>query len=362
MGNFWHQDSTYQQDPAPYTMLHGVQVPSTSGHTLYANACDVYDRLPEAWKQRIADRTALHTVTKRQRIGSEHVGLSIAEFRALVDQEYPKVEHPLVKRDPASGRQYLYGAPEYMDSVVGFDVNENAEFFALLDGLIQDPDRVYTHRWTTDDRFPVLGHGEPAWELAARAARTGTPPHRVRQVIYAGAGVWDRPFWSPAAKVADHLGIGEAHYFEVANFCDAGAAAVWLAAQNPALGPEEYALVLVGDRLSTMVDYADPASKSLFNFGDAATAMENLPGTLRCERLVLGDEEDLVAGITARTGPADGYDKVLALSEFGILEATRVRRHLGAPRPLRRTGPAGAGQDPDEAGPARLRDPAAALP
>ncbi|MDX5575324.1 3-oxoacyl-ACP synthase III family protein [Streptomyces griseus] len=133
-------------------------------------------------------------------------------------------------------------------------------------------------RITHTESFPVLGDGEPAWELAVRAARTvldrtAAPPHRVRQVLYAGSGAWDRPFWSPAAKVADRLGIGEAHCFEVANFCNAGAAALWLAAQNPALGPGEYALVLVGDRLSTMVDYADPASKGLFNFGDAAAAI-----------------------------------------------------------------------------------------
>ncbi|MEU3448629.1 TauD/TfdA family dioxygenase [Streptomyces thermolilacinus] len=151
VGNFWHQDSSYMKDPAPYTMLHGVQVPGTSGHTLYAGAADVYDRLPQEWKDRIAGRTALHTVTKRQRISAEHVGLSIAEFRELVNQEYPPVEHPLVRRDPYTGRSYLYGAPEYMHSVVGFDANENAEFFAVIDRLIQDPERVYTHRWTTND-------------------------------------------------------------------------------------------------------------------------------------------------------------------------------------------------------------------
>lgn len=133
-------------------------------------------------------------------------------------------------------------------------------------------------RITHAESFPVLGEGESAWELAVRAARTvldrtAAPPHRIRQVVYAGSGAWDHPFWSPAAKVADQLGIGDAHCFEVANFCNAGAAALWLAAQNTALGPDEYALVLVGDRLSTMVDYADPASKSLFNFGDAATAL-----------------------------------------------------------------------------------------
>ncbi|OII62937.1 taurine dioxygenase [Streptomyces sp. CC53] len=151
VGNFWHQDSSYTKDPAPYTMLHGVDVPGTSGHTLYASAVDVYDRLPQRWKDRIAGRTALHTVGKRQRIAQEHVGLSIAEFRALVEQEYPPTEHPLVRLDPHTGRPYLYGAPEYMQAVTGFDANENEEFFAVIDGLIQDPAHVYTHRWTRND-------------------------------------------------------------------------------------------------------------------------------------------------------------------------------------------------------------------
>ncbi|GAA3181923.1 MULTISPECIES: TauD/TfdA dioxygenase family protein [Streptomyces] len=151
VGNFWHQDSSYMKDPAPFTMLHGVQVPSTSGHTLYASAIDVYERLPQEWKDKIAGRTALHTVTKRQRISAEHVGLSIAEFKALVAEEHPPTEHALVQEDPYTGRPFLYGAPEYLDSVTGFDANENAEFFALLDRLIQDPEHVYTHRWTTND-------------------------------------------------------------------------------------------------------------------------------------------------------------------------------------------------------------------
>ncbi|MFF3291693.1 TauD/TfdA dioxygenase family protein [Streptomyces sp. NPDC003023] len=151
VGNFWHQDSSYMKDVAPYTMLHGVEVPGTSGHTLYANACDVYDRLPEEWKEKVEGRTAVHTVSKRQRISADHAGLSIAEFKALVEQEYPPVEHPLVKTDKSTGRRYLYGAPEYMERVVGFDANENEAFFAVLDQLIQDPAHVYTHRWTPRD-------------------------------------------------------------------------------------------------------------------------------------------------------------------------------------------------------------------
>ncbi len=49
--------------------------------------------------------------------------------------------------------------------------------------------------------------------------------------------------------------------------------AVRLLSTAGALDENTYALVLVGDRLSRMVDYRDPDSKALFNFGDAAAAV-----------------------------------------------------------------------------------------
>ncbi|MFF3291691.1 acetyl-CoA carboxylase biotin carboxylase subunit family protein [Streptomyces sp. NPDC003023] len=64
-----------------------------------------------------------------------------------------------------------------------------------------------------------------------------------------------------------------------------------------------------------------------------AADLAEVPDDLRCTRIALGDGEDLVAGVTARTAPGDGYDKVLSLSEFGILQATYIRDHLGLAGP-----------------------------
>jgi taurine dioxygenase len=152
VGNFWHQDSTFIADPAPYTMLHGVNVPSTSGHTLFASAIDIYRRLPQLWKSKIEDRIGIGSVAKRLRIRSDHVGLSPAEFKVVAETEHPPVEHPLVKIDPYTNRPYLYGSPEYLDSVIGFDANENEAFFGVINSLLRDDaDYVYTHRWTPND-------------------------------------------------------------------------------------------------------------------------------------------------------------------------------------------------------------------
>lgn len=126
--------------------------------------------------------------------------------------------------------------------------------------------------------FPVLEPEEQVWELAVGAAsavldRTGTDPEAISKVIYVGTGSWDMPIWSPAAKVADELGITGAHCFEVINFCNALPIGIGIAANGIAMGTDEYALILAGDRFSDLVDRADPDSKMLFNSGDAAAAI-----------------------------------------------------------------------------------------
>jgi len=181
VGNFWHQDSTFVADPAPYTMLHGVNVPSTTGHTLFASAKDVYDRIPAVWKTKLDGRTGVHTVAKRLRIAEQHVGLSVAELLAHTDEKHPRVRHPLIRTEPVTGRRYLYGSREYMHSVLGFDANDNEAFFSLTDELIQDPDHVYTHRWTQQD----LVMWKTATTFHAATAVTPGVPRTVHRISIA---------------------------------------------------------------------------------------------------------------------------------------------------------------------------------
>ncbi|WSQ10702.1 3-oxoacyl-ACP synthase [Streptomyces sp. NBC_01231] len=133
-------------------------------------------------------------------------------------------------------------------------------------------------RITVTPEWPVLAPGEQPWDLAIRAARTvldrtGIDPATIGKVVYAGSGEWEPAFWSPAAKAADVLDIREAHCLEVINFCNSAAPALQLATDETAAGRSEYVLVLLGDRLSQLVDHEDPESKALFNFADSAAAV-----------------------------------------------------------------------------------------
>jgi 3-oxoacyl-[acyl-carrier-protein] synthase-3 len=166
-----------------------------------------------------------------------------------------------------------------MTGIVDFDVvfprsRASVQEMHELSGLpIDDITRI-----TVCDGFPQLGDDEEEWELALAAARqvlarTGTDPAAIRHVIYAGSGVWSQPCWSPAGRVAHELGIERAHCFEVVNMCNAATTGLQIARDKVAAKPDEYALLLLGDRLSRMVDYTDPDSKPLFNVGDAGAAV-----------------------------------------------------------------------------------------
>ena len=41
VGNFWHQDSSYTDNPTTYTLLHGINIPRWSGDTLFSSAGNV---------------------------------------------------------------------------------------------------------------------------------------------------------------------------------------------------------------------------------------------------------------------------------------------------------------------------------
>lgn len=64
-----------------------------------------------------------------------------------------------------------------------------------------------------------------------------------------------------------------------------------------------------------------------------AARMADLPAGLRCERLVIPGVAKRHVEINAIVSAADGYEMVMALSEFDLHEAGEVREHLGIPGP-----------------------------
>jgi alpha-ketoglutarate-dependent 2,4-dichlorophenoxyacetate dioxygenase len=140
----WHSDSSFQDPPARYSMLHAVVIPDKGGETEYCDLRAAYDALPDEMKREIAGLEAEHyALHSRFMLGD--TGYTEEQRKAL-----PPVRWPLVRTHPGSGRKLLW-VGVHTTHVVGMTV---AEGRMLLWDLLEHATQrqfVYQHRWKVGD-------------------------------------------------------------------------------------------------------------------------------------------------------------------------------------------------------------------
>jgi taurine dioxygenase len=142
-GEMWfHHDMCY--DPAPYkgTFLYAMELPSTGGHTLFANMYKAYDALDDGLKDRIRGRKALQIYDFATR---ETVDISgdITKYKHEIQ--------PVSITHPVTGRRALYVNPLITARIE--DVSED-ESRATLDELFvfaENSEIIYEHEWRLGD-------------------------------------------------------------------------------------------------------------------------------------------------------------------------------------------------------------------
>ncbi len=153
-GDFWHSDSSHIGEPCRMTMLYSVKNPDKGGDTHFINMYQVLDALPDALKQRVAGRNAIHHVAKtlnpRVTISAEREGA--ADYYKSREKATKPVSQPIVRTHPETGRQALYISPRFTIAIEDMD---DREAQPLLDDLFRhmfsNPAWQYTHKWRDGD-------------------------------------------------------------------------------------------------------------------------------------------------------------------------------------------------------------------
>ncbi len=126
----WHADVTWMPNPPRYSILHMQQLPPAGGDTMWSSQYAAYDWLSEPMKQFLEPLTVRHQLP-----GSpDHAS-----------------DHPVVCRNPVSGRKALF-----INKVFSMRINElsEAESDAVLAFLVShsvQPEFVCRWRWTDGD-------------------------------------------------------------------------------------------------------------------------------------------------------------------------------------------------------------------
>lgn len=154
-GRTWHTDMSSYARPPRCSLLYAREVPVDAegrvlGDTLFTSSAAAYDALPQATKDRLAGKRAIHSYLAKMQAREKAVGLTrtiTAEHLAKT----PPTLHPVFRTHPVTGRKCLYVTEGECTGIEGIP---DAEALALIAGLhahLIRPEFQYRHQWQVGD-------------------------------------------------------------------------------------------------------------------------------------------------------------------------------------------------------------------
>jgi len=148
---------SWREEPSLGSVLRAVRVPPVGGDTLWSDMYEVYDGLPEDVQARIDGMRAVHHFyASAQRMGGrtsdDLKGASGTtddpDEMARLREQFPPVEHPVVRTHPETRRRLLYVNEPFTSHIVGLDHDESEELLGYLCGRARIPEYQCRFRWS----------------------------------------------------------------------------------------------------------------------------------------------------------------------------------------------------------------------
>jgi len=154
IGENWHADSTYFDEPPRAVVMRAVDVPTYGGDTGFLSMYAAYEALSPSFKELIAPLNMVHSATRI--FGSAYLSQSrrynASGVRSDVNVELGDREmvHPLVCTHEVSGRKFLYLNKTYTQRIEGFTNEESAPILTFLYEHCARFDFTCRARWIKD--------------------------------------------------------------------------------------------------------------------------------------------------------------------------------------------------------------------
>jgi taurine dioxygenase len=173
----WHTDMSMFDEPASFTLLYAVEVPSGVGQTRFANLYRAYEALPPDLRTAVEGRQSIHDISYTA------MGVLRAGYSPVVDKtQAPGARHPIVRTHPATGRKALYLGRKGYGHIVGLSVAESDRILEALWVHMTKPEFVWEHEWRVGDVLMWDNRGT----IHARSAYDPRLRRRLRRVTVKG--------------------------------------------------------------------------------------------------------------------------------------------------------------------------------
>ena len=151
IGEQWHTDHSYDQEPAMCSILHAIEVPPFGGDTCFASMYAAYEALSGRFREMIDGLEAWHS--SRHAFGATTTDHEQAQTGRIGNAEAAVQDalHPVAITHPMSGRKAIYVNPDFTTRVEGLAETESEALLAFLYAHSQSPDFQCRVSWRAGD-------------------------------------------------------------------------------------------------------------------------------------------------------------------------------------------------------------------
>lgn len=148
IGDTWHSDATFLENPPMGSILYAKQIPPFGGDTLFANLELAYEMLSDGMKKMLGGLQAVHSDAFLTSANSERNATRSTKLRdgALETRE---VLHPVIRTHPETGRKCLFINEPFTLRFEGMTEKESRPLLDYLLNHIKSPEFTCRFRWQT---------------------------------------------------------------------------------------------------------------------------------------------------------------------------------------------------------------------
>lgn len=145
----WHTDISWKPRPPLGTAIQITLTPPAGGNTCWVSTSKAYDWLSPGMQKYLEGLTAVHSWEVsgfREALGARGDDALIAAIKA-----FKPVVHPVVRKNPDSGRKCIFVNADFTRNIQGVDRHEARGMLQFLLEWLKKPEFMVHHQWTAHE-------------------------------------------------------------------------------------------------------------------------------------------------------------------------------------------------------------------
>lgn len=150
----WHTDVTFIPTPPAFSVLVADELPPYGGDTIWCDLRTSYERLNPAIQKALENFNAVHRITPLAYWGEPaDTAMTRDDAEAMYQQSanVPPVLHPVVRRDPETGKKTIFVNPGFTSHIPELSRIESDNVLKMLFEHCTQPEMTLRHRWANGD-------------------------------------------------------------------------------------------------------------------------------------------------------------------------------------------------------------------